>query len=248
MGLLKPDYDRVIIFDVQERPRRVKICAAVLEELQDLKETLADTLDETLAAYEGSFVAAYASDDRMRGLCDRIIELAGLKSAQLDISLLSNLIFGWHDKDDEFHEGIIFRLARGETRAIAQEMQQERVVFEDEQEQQTLEQYVASLRTRLITLELARDAEQAQRLLEQYTADELEIMIDQRWQAVDSKGHEKAKQKAATKQAIRETLQQAKQSDATQQSTQTADEQESAAQRTLKESLERNIAALKRRS
>lgn len=246
MGLLKPDYDRVIIFDVRERPRRVKICAAVLEEIEDLKETLADVLDETLAAYDGSFVAAYAADDRMRGICDAIVELAGLKSEQLDIALLSNLIFGWHDRDDEFHEGIIFRLARGETRAIAQEMQQDLVVFEDD-ERQTLEQYVASLRTRLITLGLAGDAEQAQRLLEQYTADEIEIMIDQRWQAVDPKGYEKAKQKAATKESIRKTLQQAQSSEKQEQS-QSSKPKETAAQRTLRESFERTIIAERQRN
>ncbi|MEL6853650.1 MAG: hypothetical protein AAFO83_00915 [Cyanobacteria bacterium J06607_13] len=242
MALLKPDYDRLIVADIHGRPRRIKICAAFVEELIDLKDVLADALDEVLASYDNSFAATYTGDARIRGLCDRVIELAGLEAKQLDINLLVNLVFGWHDATGEFHEGIIFRLARGEVRQLQQELQPEPSLFEDD-ETLTPEQYICSLRTRIVTLDLAQDIEGADHLLARYTADELEIMIDQRFASVDPKGYKKAQLKKAAKEAIREGLSQSGTQPAEPQDTSS----QSAAQRTLEESLARTMATLKQK-
>ena len=199
MALINVDWDRVVIPDVNFVPRHIKGCAVGrIVEFQDIKETLARALDQSGSPPQtaAEFSALYQDDLYIRNLTNRLLELCQVSPSWCDIDLISKLIWGSF-RNGKYVKGVLITLSTLGTDAVKDD--QSAAAASLDESRMSIEEYLSTVRARLVATGLCKSLSDADLLLDRYSPQEVEGVLDKHFRMTNPEAAKKAEAEAEIK-------------------------------------------------
>jgi hypothetical protein len=175
----KHEFRGIALLDAQGILRTIYGCPeAQIVELRSLLDLIQREVDQ--ADELATFTSLYRESMFFRQVCDRALSLNALDPRWFTLTMIREFVLPY-ERDGVFQPGLLeeisFPLEQGKAAKAARQI--------------TWEQRQASLVSALISTGLAHDFATAWATMERMSADELQILIEERVKAIDPKSEEK---------------------------------------------------------